>query len=245
MRIEGKVALVTGAAKRLGQAIALGLARRGVNVVVHYGRSKEEAEETARQIERMGRNAAALQADLTDPRQIQRLIEQAAQALGPVDILVNSASSFQRTPFGEVTVEQWDRLMQTNLRGPFFLAQAVGVEMKRRGAGKIINLSDSTMPYAVADFTPYAISKAGIEALTRGLARALAPEVQVNAILPGAILPASGGEEAGWEAAIQANLLKRRGYPEDVVQAVTFLIEQGDFLTGVFLPVDGGRSLGR
>lgn len=245
MKIEGKVALVTGAAKRLGQALALGVARRGANVVVHYGRSKEEAEDTARQIERMGGKAAALQADLTDPRQIHRLVEQAAQALGPVDILVNSASSFQRTPFGEVTVEQWDRLMQTNLRGPFFLAQAVGVEMKRRGAGKIINLSDATMPYAVADFTLYAISKAGIEALTRGLARALAPEVQVNAILPGAILPASGGEEAGWEAAIQANLLKRRGYPEDVVQAVTFLIEQGDFLTGVFLPVDGGRSLGR
>lgn len=245
MKIEGKVALVTGAAKRLGQAIALGLARRGANVIVHYGRSKEEAEETARQIDRIGRRAVALQADLTDPGQIQRLVEQAVRALGPIDILVNSASSFQRTPFGQVTLEQWDRLMQTNLRGPFFLAQAVGVEMKRRGAGKIINLSDATMPYAVADFTPYAISKAGIEALTRGLARALAPEVQVNAILPGAILPASGGEEAGWEAAIQANLLKRRGYPEDVVQAVTFLIEQGDFLTGAFLPVDGGRSLGR
>ncbi len=245
MKIEGKVALVTGAARRLGQAIALGLACRGANVVVHYGRSKQEAEDTAGQIEQMGRRALALHADLTDPGQIQRLVGQVTQALGPIDILVNNASTFQRTPFGQVTPEQWDQLMKTNLRGPFFLAQAVAPQMKRKGAGKIINLSDATMPYAVADFTLYAISKAGIEALTRGLARALAPEVQVNAILPGAILPATGGEEAGWEAAIQANILKRRGYPDDVVQAVTFLIEQGDFLTGVFLPVDGGRSLGR
>lgn len=245
MKIEGKVALVTGAAKRLGQAIALGLARRGANVVVHYDRSKPEAEDTAEQIKQMGRRALALHADLTDLQQIQRLVEQATHALGPIDILVNSASTFQRTAFGQVTVEQWDQLMNTNVRGPFFLAQAVGLEMKRKGAGKIINLSDATLPYAVADFTLYAVSKAGVEALTRGLARALAPEVQVNAILPGAILPATGQEEAGWEAAIQANILKRRGYPEDVVHAVTFLIEQGDFLTGVFLPVDGGRSLGR
>lgn len=245
MKIEGKVALVTGAAKRLGQAIALELARRGADVIVHYGRSKSEAEETARQIEQMGRKALALQADLTEPAQIERLVEQATRTLGPIDILINSASTFQRTPFGGVAAEQWDRLMNTNVRAPFLLAQAVGPVMKRRGAGKIINLSDATLPYAVPDFTPYAVSKAGLEALTRGLARALAPEVQVNAILPGAILPAVEGGEAGWQAAIQANLLKRRGHPEDIVQAVVFLIEQGDFLTGVFLPVDGGRSLGR
>jgi len=245
MQIDGRVALVTGAAKRLGQAISLELARRGGNIVVHYGRSKAAAEDTVRQIEEMGRKAIALNADLSDPEQIQPLVDQATQALGAIDILVNCASVFHRTPFGQVTLEQWDSLMHANLRGPFFLAQAVGPEMKRKGAGKIINLSDAVMPYAVPDFTPYAISKAGVEVMTRQLARALAPEVQVNAVLPGAILPADGGDESGWEAAIGANLLKRRGYPDDIANAVVYLIEQGDFLTGVFLPVDGGRSLGR
>ena len=245
MQIEGKVALVTGAAKRLGQEIVLELARRGANIIVHYGGSKKEAEAAVGQIKDMGRKTVALSADLRDLQQVQRLVDQAEQALGPIDILINSASAYHRTPFGQVTLEQWDTLLNTNIRGPFFLSQAIGPKMKEKGAGKIINLSDATMPYAGADFTPYAISKAGVEALTRGLARALAPEVQVNAILPGAILPATGDEEAGWEAAIRANVLKRRGYPEDIVHAVTFLIEQGDFLTGVFLPVDGGRSLGR
>ena len=117
--------------------------------------------------------------------------------------------------------------------------------MKARGGGKIINLGDATMPYAVADFTPYAASKAGLEAITRGLARALAPEVQVNAVLPGPVLPAQSGEADQWDKAIGQTVLKRPGTPEDIVEAVLFLLEKGDFLTGVFLPVDGGRSLGR
>jgi len=245
MELDGKVALVTGAARRLGRAIALGLAGRGAKLIVHYGRSREDAEAVAAEIEGLGNSAATLRANLNDLQEVQNLVQEAPRAFGPIDILINSASVFHRTPLGSVTPEQWNELLDTNLRAPFFLAQAFGTVMKARGGGKIINLGDATMPYAVADFTPYAASKAGLEAITRGLARALAPEVQVNAILPGPVLPAQGGEADQWDKAIGQTVLKRPGAPEDIVEAVLFLLEKGDFLTGVFLPVDGGRSLGR
>ncbi len=244
MEIQGKVALVTGGARRLGRAMALELGRRGARVAVHYGRSKDEAEAVAREIEAMGSRAEAFGADLKNLSRIDDLCDRVEDTLGPVDILINSASVFHRTAFGGVSHEDWDDTLGSNLRGPFFLSQRIGPGMKRRGAGKVINFGDANMPYAVPDFMPYAIAKAGVEALTRGLARALAPEVQVNAILPGAILPASGGDEAGWEAAVKANLLRRGGGPEAIVRAMLYLIED-DFLTGVLLPVDGGRSLGR
>ncbi len=244
MEIQGKVALVTGAARRLGRAMALELGRRGARVAVHYGRSREEAVAVAREIEAMGGRAEAFGADLRNLSRIDDLCARVEDTLGPVDILINSASVFHRTAFGDVSHEDWDDTLGSNLRGPFFLSQRLGPGMKRRGAGKAIFFGDANTPYAVPDFLPYAIAKAGVEALTRGLARALAPEVQVNAILPGAILPASGGDEAGWEAAVKANLLRRGGGPEAIVRALLYLIED-DFLTGVLLPVDGGRSLGR
>ena len=146
--------------------------RRGANIVVHYRTSKGEAEETAQQIEALGVKAITLAADLRDCNQIQALVDQATEVLGPIDILINSASLFHRTPFGSVTPEEWDELLESNLRGPFFLAQAVAPGMKQKGAGKVINFGDANTPYAVPDFTPYAITKAGIEAMTRGLARA-------------------------------------------------------------------------
>lgn len=244
MEIQGKVALVTGAARRLGRAMALELGQRGARVAVHYGRSREEAEAVAREIEAMGGRAEAFGADLRNLSRIDDLCERIESVLGPVDILLNSASVFHRTPFGKVAPEDWDDTLGSNLRGSFFLSQRIGPGMKQRGAGKVINFGDANASYAVPDFMPYAIAKAGVEAMTGGLARALAPEVQVNAILPGAILPASGGDEAGWEAAVKANLLRRGGGPEAIVRAMLYLIED-DFLTGVLLPVDGGRSLGR
>jgi NAD(P)-dependent dehydrogenase (short-subunit alcohol dehydrogenase family) len=244
MDIQGKTALITGSAKRLGLAVAIELAGRGANIIIHYNHSEEEAAEAAGKIKSLGRESAALQADLTDPGQVERLAEQAGHVMGPISILVNSASVFYKTPFGQVTVDKWDDLINANVRGAFFLSQALAPQMKEQGQGKIINFSDATLPYAVADFTPYAVAKAGVEAMTRGLARALAPEVQVNAILPGPILPAEDTGDEGWQAAIKQTVLKRRGYPEDITRAVAYLIEE-DFLTGVFLPVDGGRHLGR
>jgi pteridine reductase len=245
MDIQEKVALVTGSGKRLGRAIALELARQGADIIIHYRTSEEEAQDAAEEVRQTGQRVALLQGDLSSPEEVEEMSKKACNLLDDSpDILINTASTFIRTPLGTVTVKQWDTLLGPNVRGPFFLSQALGIEMKRKGHGKIINFSDATLPYAVPDFTPYAVAKAGVEALTRGLARGLAPEVQVNAILPGAILPASGGNDEGWEAAIKANLLKRRGHPEDIVRAVLYLIRE-DFLTGVFLPVDGGRSLGR
>ena len=246
MEIRGKNALVSGAAKRLGKEIALELARQGASVVVHYHRSVQDAEQTAAEIRALGSRVALLSADLSEQEAALRLAEKAQQAFdgAGIDILINSASVFPRTPFGSVEPATWEAVLNLNLRAPFFLSQALSEQMKKKGAGKIINLGDAGTPYAPPDFMPYAAAKSGIEALTRGLARALAPHVQVNAVLPGAILPAAELEEDTWEVAIRQNLLKRPGAPEDITRAICFLIEN-DFLTGVLLPVDGGRSLGR
>lgn len=245
MELEGQVALITGAAKRIGRAVAFALARKGALIVVHYNHSKEEAEQTAEEIKQLGAEAIAMQADLSDVSQVQPLVDKVTATLGAVDILVNSAAVFYKTPVGEVTEETWDDLFRTNIRGPFFLAQAAAKVMKSQGAGKIINFSDATADYAVPDYTVYAMTKTAVGSMTRGLARALAPEIQVNCILPGPILPSESGGEEGWKAAIGQTVLKRSGSPEDIAEAVLFLVEKGDYLTGVFLPVDGGRSLGR
>jgi NAD(P)-dependent dehydrogenase (short-subunit alcohol dehydrogenase family) len=236
MDINGKVALITGSAKRVGKAIALELARRGARLAVHYRSSEAEASEVA------GENDAVFQADLTDMASIEKMILGIKAKFGGLDILVNSASVFSPATADNATPEHWDSQMDTNAKAPFFLAQHAAALMRIRGAGKIINIADVAGEVIWPAYLPYSISKAALIAVNRGLAKAYAPEIQVNAIAPGPILFPEYYSEAQKQAAIDRTLLKRAGSPPDIVNAVVFLLEN-DYITGEMIHVDGGRHV--
>jgi len=242
VELEGKVALVTGGARRLGRQIALALAERGAELVVHYRESATAALELLAELKRMGGKPVAVQGDLALPADVERIVETGLAAFGRIDVLVNSASVFPRTPLEAVTVADWDHVLAVNLRAPFFLCQRVAVGMRRQGRGKIINLADIGGSQVWADYLPYCLSKAGLLALTRGLAKALAPTVQVNAIAPGVVLLPDGSSDAERRRATDRIPLGRLGAPEDVVRALLYLVES-DFATGEVLTVDGGQRL--
>ena len=243
MKLRGKVALVTGGAKRVGREIALALAGRGCAVAITYRSSRQEAESTAAAIRRKGVRALAVEADQRDGTEVRAAVRAIETRLGPLDVLINNASSFYPTPLETVTEAQWDDMIGTNLSGPWRFAQAVSPGMKRRGRGKIINLVDSAAFSPWPTYLPYCAAKGGLVTLTWGLAKALAPKIQVNGIAPGPILMPQGIGAAEKRKAIKKTLLKRMGSPQDIVQAVLFLLEGSDFVTGVILPVDGGRLL--
>ena len=242
MRLQGKFVLVTGAARRVGRAVAMALARRGARLIIHYNRSRREAQRLVSEAEDLcGREASLAQADLSDLRQVRRMTDGLLRRFGTVHVLVNSASLYERTPFGRVEAADWDSHLDVNLRAPFFLSQALGPAMKKAGEGKIVNIADWAAQRPYADYVPYCVSKAGLLCLNTALAKALAPEVQVNALLPGPVLLPESFTARQREAVREATLVKRLGTPEDVAQAVLFLIEGSDFVTGAALTVDGGR----
>jgi pteridine reductase len=242
VEIEGKVALVTGAGKRIGRAIALALAERGAELVVHYRDSEREAHEVLAQAKKYGGKPVAVRADLSSSADIAEMVETAMRAFSRIEILVNSAALFYRTPFPSLMEADWDRFMAVNLKAPFLLSRLVGEHMCRQGVGKIINLADIAGSKAWADFIPYSVSKAGLLALTAGLAKALAPAVQVNAISPGTVLLPEGSTPEEREQAVRLVPLRRLGSPEDVTRAALYLLES-DFVTGEVLSVDGGQRL--
>jgi len=213
MELQDKVALVTGAGVRLGQAVAQQLAQLGMRVVIHYHHSEKGA-----------------------------LVRTAEEKSGPISVLINNAADFFPTPLFSTTEEEWDHLLALNLKAPFFLAQTVAEGMKSRGEGKIINMVDSSTERPWVSFLPYCTSKAGLVSLTKGLARALSPEVQVNGIAPGTVLTPPDHAEMNFSSSVDHSLLKRIGSAEDIVQAVEYLL-LSDFVTGTILPVDGGRSV--
>ncbi len=238
--LQGRVALVTGAAKRIGRAVAVRLAEEGADVVVHYRGSKEEAVEAVAEIERLGRRAAAIQADLGDISQIKRLIAETGKQFGRLDILVNSAANFLPASIVSTTEQVWDASLGTNLKAPFFCAQAAAPLLKR-SRGAIINFADVGGLLAWTGYIPHCVSKAGVIMLTRCLAKELAPEVRVNAIAPGTItMP---GDPPEWEQEfIKRAPLRRSGKPSDVAETVVFLV-RSEFITGQVIVVDGGRTL--
>jgi pteridine reductase len=243
MQLEGRIALVTGAGRRLGRAIALALGARGMQIGVHYGRSADGARETVSAIERAGGAAVCLQADLTQPDAPAKLVDEAARALGGLDVLVNSAAVMVRTPVGETTPEQWNAMFALNLRAPYFASQAAAPHLARR-RGVIVNLADLAAFETWPGYVPHGISKAGVVQMTRALARVLAPDVRVNAIAPGTVLlPDSWPEDAGRRLAATTPM-RRLGSPDDVTRAVIFLIES-DYVTGETILVDGGRHIRR
>ncbi|MBI3296809.1 MAG: SDR family oxidoreductase [Elusimicrobia bacterium] len=247
MRLDGKRVLVTGAAKRVGAALAGALAAHGARLILHCNRSRREAEALARRLRAVHKtDCVVLVADLAEPRQVARLAREAARAFGGLDALVNNASVYAKHPFGTATAADFDLQMAVNARAPLLLAQALAPALARARPGKIVNIADWSGQRPYADWAPYCASKAALLALTQSMAKALAPKVLVNAVMPGPVLePASGGAAARrWKrAAARANLVGRVGAPADVSAAVLFLLAGSDFITGAAVPVDGGRLI--
>jgi len=255
MILQDTVALVTGAARRLGRAIALGLAREGCHVVVHYGRSREAAQETSDAIREMGREALTFAADLAQPGQIEALFSGVEDRFGRLDVLINSAASFGRKPFEEITVEDWDAAQAVNARAPFLCIQRAACLM-RGTAGRVTSSGDPDAPAAVVNFgdmsgvttwrgyVHHGVSKAGILHLTRLTARELGPDIRVNAIVPGPVLPAPGEavDSVSWAAKGERVPLGRTGEASHIVDSVVFLTKN-DYVTGDTLFVDGGEHL--
>jgi pteridine reductase len=234
--LAGKTALVTGAAKRIGRAIALALAQNGVHIVVHYNHSDQDALAVCREIQQLGGSAWPVKGDLLDTGQTESIFRDAVAQAGPIDILINNASIFDRDTLWEATEESICKNMRIHAVSPLILARA----MSRQGrAGHIINLLDTRVAIYDPVHASYGISKGALLALTGMLALELAPNIAVNAVAPGSILPPPGQSEAYLAKLAQANPLKRIGGPEDIVQAVLFLLHSR-FITGQIIYVDGG-----
>lgn len=240
-----KVALVTGAAKRIGAVIAKALHQEGMNVVIHYHHSKTEAEQLTTELNALRPHSAiSIQGDIRDSRFGEELITKTYQVWGRLDVLVNNASSFYPTPIGQVTDTEWDDLLGSNLKGAFFISQAAAPHLLE-SKGTIVNIVDIHNERPLKGYTLYSIAKAGLVSLTKSLARELGPRVRVNAVAPGVMLLPS--DESLTTPAVKAHIidrtcLKRIGEPEDVAEAVSFLIKQ-QYITGQVIAVDGGRSI--
>jgi len=239
MQVEGAVALVTGGGRRLGQAIAVALGESGARVAVHYSRSQVGAADTAATIRAAGGEAIILQADLTSAQQAVRLVESASDHMGPVEVLINNASIFQKRTLPETTAEDWDRHFAVHVRAPFLLAQAMRSGLPAGRKGKIVSMNDwnTARPERFA----YGASKAALSGLTRSLALALAPDIEVSEVALGAILPPSDMTDLKPEKGVLGPA-GRMGSVDEVAGAVLALI-RNDYISGVTLHVDGGRHL--
>jgi pteridine reductase len=238
--LDGRMALVTGAGKRIGRAVALGLAHAGADVVVHYGTSEKEARGVVAEIEKLGQRSAALKADLRSVAEIREMVKRVGEEFGRLDVLVNSAANFLPSRVEDTTEQIWDDALDTNLKGVFFCAQAAALLLKKT-QGTIINFADVGGILAWTGYIAHCASKAGVIMLTKCLAKALAPEVRVNAIAPGTITMAGDAAEIEQDYVRRAPL-KRSGSTDDVVEAVLFLV-RSKFITGQTIVIDGGRSI--
>ena len=209
MELKNRTVLVTGAGVRLGQAIAVSLGKQRMKVALHYHQSLEGAKETLELIGEDSEKHGCFQADLRQVSEIELLIQQIEAQMGQIDVLINNAADFFPTPLGEVVESEWDHLISLNLKAPFFLSQLVGTSMLKRGQGKIVNIADVAAERPWPQFLPYSASKAGLVSLTKGLAKALAPAVQVNAVAPGTMLPPPESSSFSQDLAIEKSLLKK------------------------------------
>jgi NAD(P)-dependent dehydrogenase (short-subunit alcohol dehydrogenase family) len=242
MELSGKVAMVTGGAIRVGRAIALALADAGANIILNYNSSAEAAERTAAEIESLGREALAFRADVSQAVQVHDLVSAGIARFGRLDVLVNSASVWLRTPWAELDEVSWDRSFAIDLKGAFLCAKAASPHLAAHGDGAIVNIVDLSALLPFPSMMAHSAAKAGLLNMTYSLAIELAPAVRVNAVAPGPVLPPPDYDAKLLAATAQRTLLGRWGTPADVAQAVVFLVEAA-YITGAVLPVDGGERL--
>jgi pteridine reductase len=242
MELKGKVALVTGAGRRIGRAIARSFATHGATVAVHYRTSRAEADAVVAEIAGECGKAKSFYANLEHVVEIEQMVAAVLDAFGRIDILINSASIFAPTPLEQITERDWDANLDINLKAPFFLSKLAGAAMRRQGAGKIVNLGDWAGIRPYKDYLPYAVSKSGLIGLTKSLAKELAPEVQVNCIALGMVMPPEDYDDAEVARLVKRTLTQKMGSPEDVARAVVFFCET-DYATGAILNLEGGRLL--
>ncbi|HKQ30774.1 MAG TPA: pteridine reductase [Burkholderiales bacterium] len=238
-----KVALVTGGAHRLGATIARALHAQGMRLVIHYHSSEIPAHALQNELNQERADSVMLvRGDLANGEKLHRnLVYETVERFGRLDVLVNNAARFYPTPLGTATEAQWSDLVDTNLKAPFFLAQAAAPHLKKTG-GVIVSIADIYGERPLPEYPLYSITKAGLIMLTKSLARELGPEVRVNAVSPGAVLwPASGADEMSKQRLISRTPLKRVGEPEDIARAVVFIVRDASFMTGQVIAVDGGR----
>jgi pteridine reductase len=243
--LQGRVALITGGAKRLGNAIAHALHQEGAQLVIHYRSSKAQAEALVSELNALrAGSAAAISCDLLNTAALPGLIAQTFSHFGRLDVLVNNASSFYPTPIGSITEQHWDDLLGSNLKAPLFLAQAAAPAL-RQTQGLILNMVDIHAQRPLPAYTVYSIAKAGLATLTKSLARELGPEIRVNAIAPGPVLwPEHQMSAELQQEIISKTALKRQGSPQDIARAALFFAKDAPYVTGQILAVDGGRSIG-
>jgi pteridine reductase len=241
MNLSGKVALVTGGARRVGRVLSTALANAGAAVVVNYHSSSDEADSLLAELHAAGQRATAFQADVSQKSDVDALIAHAQQEFGRLDVVINNASLFQSAPFLQITEQMWDRVLGVNLKGPFLISQAAA-PLLEQSHGCIINIADLSALQAWPSYAHHSVSKAGLVHLTKVLARALGPAVRVNAIAPGTVLPPEGYEGVAGDGTPDRRVVAPRGTPDDVVRALFYLLES-NFVTGQVVVVDGGRML--
>ena len=239
-----KTIFITGAAKRIGKEIALTFKELGWNIIIHYNSSKKDADDLADQINKDNPNSAkTVQGNLDIKEDVQKILSEVSETFPSIDVLVNNASTFYPTPIDEISEDHWDKLIGSNLKGPLFLIQGLKEKLKS-SKGSIINITDTNLSKGVPNFSIYSAAKAGLEAITKGLARELAPDIKVNAIAPGAMLepPDVTWTEEQKNKVIENIPLNRMGSEKDIADAVSFLA-RSEYITGQIIKVDGGRSL--
>jgi NAD(P)-dependent dehydrogenase (short-subunit alcohol dehydrogenase family) len=242
MKIDESVVLITGAATRVGRLVARHLAERGASIAFSYYLREEPWQEAKAEFEAYGRPSFALQVEVRDQAQVMNLIQGTVQTLGGVDVLINSASVWLKSPLLEISETDWDLAMDVNVKGPFMCSQAAASFMLQKRAGVIINITDLSAFQVWEGYAHHAASKAALVSLTKYMAKELAPTIRVNAIAPGTVMLPDGASDAKREWAVSKSVLGRIGSPEDVARLVEFLIEN-DFITGSVYFVDGGRAL--
>lgn len=243
MDLQGATVVVTGGAIRVGRHVAGRLAERGANIVVNYRTSAREAEAAVAEFHGRGVGSLAVQADVSTRAGVQAILDAAVERFGSVEVLINNASIYDPTPFDELDEADFDRNIAVNLKGPYLGCWLFGRHMQAQGRGKIVNVADWAVERPYVNYAPYFVAKGGVVALTRVMAKELAPAVQVNAVAPGPILMPADFDEETIRAVERATPLGRIGHPEDIAQTIRYVVEGTDFVTGAVIPVDGGRTV--